>query len=76
MPEICFSILIINLCFTCLEVEIILKTFFHLKSCEKFKQLTEGNSLPGSRKSSKKLNPEAKKKIGHEFQGGSFTTTA
>ena len=46
MPEICFSILIINLCFTCLEVEIILKAFFHLKSCEKFKQLTEGNSLP------------------------------
>ena len=44
-------------------------------------QTTDGRkqstcSKLGSRKSSKKLNPEAKKKIGHEFQGGSFTTTA
>ena len=79
MPEICFSILIISLCFTCLEVEIILKAFFHLKSCEKFKQLTEGNSLPAVNlvleSQVKSKSQKRKKKIGHEFQGGSFIAT-
>lgn len=79
MPEICFSILVINLCFTCLEVEIILKAFFHLKSCEKFKQLTEGNSLPAVNlvleSQVKSKSQKRNKKIGHEFQGGSFIAT-